>query len=688
MAKKILRLTSIVFSVFFCLLLFVQSYSFADIDVTDKIELIEGRLRYDRGTKTSYVDISLQNISQGILQTPIKIIIDSITDPSVTLTNPDGITDTGKPYFEYENEAGNLGPGEITGTKNWIFYNPLRKRFNFVIGSILSFETQQNSPPIANAGTDREHTLAPGQTTLEITLDGGVSDDPDGTVSTYTWTGSPDPTDEMQPVLILAAGTYEFSLTVTDNDGAESAPDTVQIIINPPENQRPVAEAGPEQTHTLSYDQTEILVSLNGSGSHDPDGVITDFIWTSESGLPDPENVPEPSVTLTAGTYTFSLVVTDDDGATSLADTVTIIITPAPSVSGPPVISINPLSYTVPEGDSLSIDVLATDPDGDVVTLSASPKLDNAQFTCIPGTQATGTFNFSPDHTQQGMYVIAFKARDPLGLTATKTIQITVTNVNRAPAISAPDALTVDEGGLLTIPIQTDDPDGDILVLTATPLPENSVFIPATGTITFTPDFNQEGSYSIYCQASDGDLSAGQTVQITVNNVPNEPGGSQELVLNVNEPESPTFLTTAKITGTVNTTSDPPRPHKITSSLITAMNPATGRQGETMDVTLNGQTLGDFATHFQESFTQVGFGEGITINSTIINTESELIANITIAPDAAIGPRCITVITGNENAISIMAFNVYQGRNDLTGTVIDSNTEQPISGAVITIQGT
>ena len=50
-------------------------------DITDAVVLIKGRLRYDRRAKTSYVDISLQNVSSETFLSPIRVIIDSITDP-------------------------------------------------------------------------------------------------------------------------------------------------------------------------------------------------------------------------------------------------------------------------------------------------------------------------------------------------------------------------------------------------------------------------------------------------------------------------------------------------------------------------------------------------------------------------------------------------------------------------------
>lgn len=91
-----------------------------------------------------------------------------------------------------------------------------------------------------------------------------------------------------------------------------------------PENQAPIADAGPDQTITLPTDS----VTLDGSASTDPDGSITSYVWTEDSG---PSTVdPDDAVTTAAGglvegTYVFRLTVTDNDGASS-SDTVTITV--------------------------------------------------------------------------------------------------------------------------------------------------------------------------------------------------------------------------------------------------------------------------------------------------------------------------------------------------------------------------
>ena len=89
-----------------------------------------------------------------------------------------------------------------------------------------------NQTPTANAGPDQTLTLPAGQSTIAVTLNGSDSSDPDGTISTYNWTGNPDPANKVSPAVTLAAGSYTFTLVVTDNSGATSAADTVSVTVN------------------------------------------------------------------------------------------------------------------------------------------------------------------------------------------------------------------------------------------------------------------------------------------------------------------------------------------------------------------------------------------------------------------------------------------------------------------------
>lgn len=98
-------------------------------------------------------------------------------------------------------------------------------------GSIVT-----NKAPIANAGADQ--TILSNGTAV---LDGTASYDPDGTIASYLWAkvsgpSSPAIVNSTSPVASIAptvAGTYVYSLTVTDNSTSPlTATDTVTITVN------------------------------------------------------------------------------------------------------------------------------------------------------------------------------------------------------------------------------------------------------------------------------------------------------------------------------------------------------------------------------------------------------------------------------------------------------------------------
>ncbi|MCP4709112.1 MAG: hypothetical protein GY869_10845, partial [Planctomycetes bacterium] len=194
------------------------------------------------------------------------------------------------------------------------------------IGSAIGGAATVNQNPNAHAGLDQTITDSDSNGSEMITLDGTASSDSDGTIQNYLWSLDGTPiANGPNPNVILPVGAHNIVLTVTDNGGATDT-DTVEITVNQTLNQSPSANAGPDQTITDTDDTGAELVTLNGSNSSDPDGVIQSFIWTD--GANQIAVGVNPSVTLSIGTHNITLTVTDDDGATSSDD---VIITINPS---------------------------------------------------------------------------------------------------------------------------------------------------------------------------------------------------------------------------------------------------------------------------------------------------------------------------------------------------------------------
>jgi hypothetical protein len=74
---------------------------------------------------------------------------------------------------------------------------------------------------------------------------------------------------------------------------------------------------------------------------------------------------------------------------------------------------------------------------------------------------------------------------------------------------------------------------------------------------------------------------------------------------------------------------------------------------------------GQFTT-FQEGFSTVSFGSVITVNVVTVNNTGQLTANITVAPNAAVGSRDITVNTNSQNLTLSGGFAVTAGTPVIT----------------------
>jgi len=190
----------------------------------------------------------------------------------------------------------------------------------------------RNKPPVANAGPNHVITSP----TDSISLDGSASNDPDGMISEWLWTKISGPAsfnivhahDSVTKVKNLVAGVYRFELKVTD-DGGLIAKDTVQVTANNLANRPPVANAGADTSIALPANS----VTLDGSGSTDPDNNITTYTWTKISG-PSSFNISNSNaiqtqvINLIEGIYRFELKVIDAGGLFS-KDTVQVTVTAA-----------------------------------------------------------------------------------------------------------------------------------------------------------------------------------------------------------------------------------------------------------------------------------------------------------------------------------------------------------------------
>ncbi len=199
---------------------------------------------------------------------------------------------------------------------------------------------------------------------------------------------------------------------------------------------------------------------------------------------------------LNDGTETF-------DTATGIrisnrAPTAVPTLTPTRRPNRSPVISPIP-SQEVNSGSVISINVVATDPDGDALNLLAASS-NNA----IAVTQVTSKTAINVTGASAGVATVTVTVSDNRGGLATTAFIVTVKGQNRAPTISPILAQALDVGETLDVALAVSDPDGD--TLTVTTASDNTAIVtaaaPNSSTIRLTGV--AVGSANVTVTANDG----------------------------------------------------------------------------------------------------------------------------------------------------------------------------------------
>jgi hypothetical protein len=279
----------------------------------------------------------------------------------------------------------------------------------------FEFGGASNQSPLANAGSDKTVTLP----TASVAIT-GTGSDPDGSISSYTWTkvsGSTatltNATTATLSVTGLVAGTYVFRLTVKDNAGA-TASDDVTVTVSA--NKVPTVSVGA----TLNI--TTTTASLTGTAS-DSDGTISKYAWTKISGgVATLTNAGAATLSLSGlvtGTYVFRLTVTDNGGATAYADKTVIALISGTNVA--PTVSAGGAKDLVLPTNSVSLVGSASDKDGSIASYTWS-KVSGGNCTLSNPTSPT----VAVSGMAEGSYVFRLTVKDNAGAAASADASVSV----------------------------------------------------------------------------------------------------------------------------------------------------------------------------------------------------------------------------------------------------------------------
>ena len=251
---------------------------------------------------------------------------------------------------------------------------------------------------------------------LQCSFDASGSDDADGSIVSYGWnlgdgttaTGvAPDRTFE-------EGGSYTVTLTVEDDLGGSDSYSKTVTVTAP--NQEPTAN--------LSAHCVDNNCQFSGTGSSDPDGEIVSWNWKFGNGVSATGSEVSHEYAA-AGTYTITLTVKDDDGASDTRSFTTSVQMPNQTPAANFIVSCDDLDCTVDGGAS-------SDPDGSI-----------AAWSWAFGDGASGS-GAATRHVfaEAGTYTIVLTVEDNDGATATtsRSVSVEAPEPESEPPNSAPRA--------------------------------------------------------------------------------------------------------------------------------------------------------------------------------------------------------------------------------------------------------
>jgi hypothetical protein len=387
-----------------------------------------------------------------------------------------------------------------------------------------------NHAPTAKAETSATEV----RPSKSVTLDGSHSTDPDaGDKLTYAWTIAAAPAQSKAAISPADAtkasfaftpdleGPYKLELVVTDSAGAKSAPSAVVINASNAVNLAPIANIAKPPSDV----EINATLTLDGSGSKDPDGDKFTYAWTIVSaphgstatlaGATDPKASIVPDL---HGNFVISLVVTDDHGKASAP--VTVIVN-AVTADGTPTAHASASPSDVETSKLVTLDATgSTDPENDPLsyawTIVSTPKGSTVALSDPHAPKPTFTADLD------GTYVFGLVANDGKKSSLEDRVTVTATKLAPPPIANVVASSTqIRLGGSVTLDGSSSvDPDGQKLTyawsIVAAPIGSAASLSAGDGAkVTFQPD--KKGYYVIELVVNDGkksSVAAHATIQV------------------------------------------------------------------------------------------------------------------------------------------------------------------------------
>ena len=332
------------------------------------------------------------------------------------------------------------------------------------------------------------------------------------------------------------AGIHDITFTATD-DGDDTGVATTATLTLRIEVRDANAPPAVDEIVNQTVDAGAALdIAVTAHDADDPTGstlVLTaiglpDFATMTDHG--DGTATIHAAPTLAdRGNYVVTVVATDDgngDAEAVLAGAYQFVLSVLAD-NAPPVMAPVGDKVAVFDGELVFL-VDVSDMDEDPLTFWSVDLPAAATFTPT-GVYGFAEFRWTPTAADAGTYTVTLGVDDSGNgtpgdvLSDSETIDIVVRAANAAPILLPVGPQTVAEGQTLTINLSAVEDDGDPLTFLApVGLPWGAELDSAADILTWTPGFADAGTYEVRLDATDGNLTSGEDVTITVTNV-NQP---------------------------------------------------------------------------------------------------------------------------------------------------------------------
>lgn len=203
-----------------------------------------GHSSFAEASSTLHTELAVKNWGQFQIRAPLFVGVSRISDPSVTVLAPDGVSPEGLPYFDFSAlvTGGSLLSEQTTGSRSIVFYNPNRVQFSYdivVLGDANQAPFFTTIPTLeAVAGRPYQYAfnaLDPDGDTLSYALVNGPAN---FMVSEQTKKASWEPT-------TAEIGSHPVRLRAGDGRGGSVEQEFLLSVASAPSNRPPVFSSQP-----------------------------------------------------------------------------------------------------------------------------------------------------------------------------------------------------------------------------------------------------------------------------------------------------------------------------------------------------------------------------------------------------------------------------------------------------------